>query len=69
MSLVTLIVILVVAYVGWQYLQTFKKMVDELKEMRMKCMGSSSPSLYENSSGGIKETLITMLEHMKQKAN
>jgi hypothetical protein len=66
MNLVTLIVIMVVAYVGWQYLQTFKVMVDELREMRTKCMGSPSPNTPPQSS--IKETLIHALEQMKQKA-
>lgn len=66
MNLVTLIVVLVVAYVGWQYLQTFKVMVDELKEMRLKCLGSATPQGISTPS--IKETLVSALEHMKQQA-
>jgi hypothetical protein len=66
MNLVTLIVILAVVYVGWQYLQTFKGMVDELKEMRMKCMGTATPPKVAQPS--IRETLLSALEHMKNQS-
>lgn len=72
MNLIVVILLLIAIYLGWQYLQTYQSMVKELKEMRIKCVGTASPSSLSSSASegntSIKNKLIYVLEQMKQKA-
>lgn len=66
MSLVLLIVILVIAYIGWNYLKTFQQMVDELRQMRTQCIKSGVPlSTTETNELKIQDKLVGVLDKMK----
>ena len=76
MSLVVLLVVAALLYVGLMYLRTFQRMVDELREMRFKCIKSDSSasssaaaaSASPMNGGEFKNSLISMLSFMKEKA-
>lgn len=72
MSLVWLIVIGIIAYVGMQYLRTFQDMVAELRDMRRTCMKSSGDTdsgVYTKQPtpipGDLKERFLSILNYMK----
>lgn len=72
MSLVWLIVIGIVAYIGLQYLRTFQDMVAELRDMRRTCMKSSGDTdgvvnIKQASPipGDLKERFVSILNYMK----
>lgn len=61
MSLVWLIVIGLIAYVGLQYLRTFQDMVSELRDMRRTCIasGASGASGAGGASGASNAGIAT----------
>ena len=72
MSVILLIVVGAVLYVGMMYLRTFQRMVDELREMRFKCIKSSSDTTTESASpmsnGELKNNFVSMLSYLKEQA-
>jgi hypothetical protein len=72
MSLVWLIILALIAYVGLQYVRTFQGMVNELRDMRLTCMGSGkTPSSYTEPAMvpvELKEKFISILNYMKTSA-
>lgn len=82
MSLILLIVLGAVLYVGWMYLRTFQKMVDELREMRFKCIqsgvdvggqsrtssASPSPSPSPLNTVELRDSFVSMLSYLKEQA-
>lgn len=83
MGLILLIVIGGVLYVGLMYLRTFQRMVDELREMRFKCIksgsdvgggsvtdsASASVSASPLSNGELKNSFVSMLSYLKEQAS
>jgi hypothetical protein len=73
MSLVLLIVLALVAYIGLQYLRTFQGMVQEMREMRLKCLGSAAASASASktqpaTASELKDTFVSMLNYLKTSA-
>jgi len=77
MSLILLIIIGAVLYVGLMYLRTFQKMVDELREMRFKCIQSGSEIGGQTAStnastplntGELRDSFVSMLSYLKEQA-
>lgn len=73
MSLLIVLIVAALAYVGLMYVRTFQKMVDELREMRFKCFkdgGSGSTSTIKEplTTGELKNSIVSMLGYLKAKA-
>jgi hypothetical protein len=75
MSLLVVLIVGALVYVGLMYVRTFQKMVDELREMRFKCFkdGGSSGSASASSetplsTSQLRESMISMLGYLKTKA-
>lgn len=65
MSLVLLIVILIIGYIGWNYLKTFQQMVDEMRQMRTQCINAGIPLSKETNELKIQDQLVGVIEKMK----
>lgn len=76
MSLIVVLVVGALAYVGLMYVRTFQKMVDELREMRFKCfkeggngvVSSKKSESVPMSATELKGTIESMLGYLKTKA-
>lgn len=77
MSLIWLIILGIIAYIGMQYLRTFQSMVAELRDMRLTCMNSSgNASAISNTEtesiplpmGDMKDRLVSVLSYLKTSA-
>jgi 23S rRNA maturation mini-RNase III len=78
MSLLVVLVVGALAYVGLMYVRTFQKMVDELREMRFKCfkeggnghtsVSSKKPETTPLNPSELKSTIESMLGYLKTKA-
>jgi len=67
MNLTTILLILLVIWIVYTMLQSYRSMEKELKDIRMKCMGSASGSMMKDPMTSIKSAVVSGLTKVNEK--